>query len=162
MCFLNHVDCRLGDGHCSTNTSLGSFSYNHSISFKTCDGLLSFAPKCSNILIWLLGTRSLYFQHHPRHFPTSSLAHSCRPSHDSSGFFDFAHVSFFETHSHIPSVTSPCPPRQLCLLCNLNSLCNFVYRALRSHVILYVFTSSYPIVSYLRKGTVFYSSRYPS
>lgn len=51
---------------------------------------------------------SLYSQH----FPTSNLAHCWRPSHVSSGFFGFACVS---------SMTSPCTPRQVCLLCSLKS-----------------------------------------
>lgn len=58
----------------------------------------------------------------PCHFPTSNLAHAYRPSCISSGFFNFACISFFfETHSDISSMISFCSPRQLCSLSFLYS-----------------------------------------
>lgn len=111
----------INEGHCSTNTSLGSFSYNHSVSFKICDGLLSFASKMFKYLnLALENLHSLIpaFISNiiPHHFPTSRVAHCCEPSHDSSGFFDFARVSFLKITFLIPSLTSICLLRQIYLL----------------------------------------------
>lgn len=93
----------------------------------------------------------------PSHCPTSNLAHSCRPSHVSSDFFDFACVS---------SVTSPCTPRQICLLCSLNSHFT-LYIAPLGPMSYYMLVTVHLLLFNVNRYTwekvlYFYSSWYPS